>query len=314
MNFFDAVFQGLIQGLTEFLPVSSSGHLAICQHLTGMQENNLFFSVMLHIGTLSAVIAVYFKLVIKLFSSLINIIKKIFKKQFKWSEMNGEENLAMMILIGLLPLFALFIPIPGTGMKIKDIAEKLSLDGYFIVVGLALIATSTLLFLGNNTKTKVKIIDGKKYKKKPRRRYNAIDALFVGAAQCMAAIFPGLSRSGSTLAASQLRGMNRQVALDYSFLLGTPAIVAAALLETKDALFSSESVASSVNLLYVIIGMTISAVVGFFAIKIFKWMLTTDKMHIFIIYTAAVGIIVIIISIIELINGSNIFTGQPLNF
>ena len=314
MNFFDAIFQGFVQGLTEFLPVSSSGHLAICQHITGMQENNLFFSVMLHIGTLTAVIAIYFKLVIKLFSSLVNIVKKIFKKQFKWSEMNGEENLAMMILIGLLPLFALFIPIPGTGMKIKDLAEKLSLDGYFIVVGIALIGTSTLLFLGNRAKPKIKIIDGKKYKKKPRRRYNVADALAVGGAQCLAAIFPGLSRSGSTLAASQLRGINRQVALDYSFLLGTPAIVAAALLETKDALFSANGGASGVNFFYVISGMIISAVVGFFAIKIFKWMLTTDKMYIFILYTAAAGVLVIITSVIELITGSNLFTGQPLHF
>ena len=312
MNLFDAIFQGFIQGLTEFLPVSSSGHLTIAQHISGMQENNLFFSVMLHIGTLCAVLAVYFKLVIRLFGSLGSVIKKIIRKEFKWKEMTGEENLAMMIIIGLLPLFILFLPIPGAGMKLKDLADKFSLDGYFIVVGLALLGTSTLLFFGSTKKQPIKIINGKRYRKKLRRRYRVSDALTVGFTQCAAALFPGLSRSGSTLAASQLRGINRQVALDYSFLLGTPAIVAAALLETKDAL--SAGGAANINFFYVIVGMTVSAVVGFFAIKIFKWLLSTDRMYIFIIYTAAVGGIIMIISIIELISGHNLFTGQPLNF
>ena len=313
MNFFDAVFQGIIQGLTEFLPVSSSGHLAICQHITGMQESNLFFSVMLHLGTLAAVLAIYFKLVIKLFSSLVSIIRKMVKRQFKWKEMTGEENLAMMILIGLIPLFLLFLPIPGTDMKLKDVAEKFSLDGYFMVVGLALVGTSVLLFFGNLQRTKIKVVDGKKYRVKPRRRYKIPDALAVGTAQCVAAIFPGLSRSGSTLAVSQMRGIKKQVALDYSFLLGTPAIVAAALLETKDALFSKEG-STNVNFFYVLVGMIVAAVVGFLAIKLFQWLLNTNRMYIFILYTAGVGLIVMVISIIELIAGHNLFTGQPLHF
>ena len=136
MDFFNAIFQGIIQGLTEFLPVSSSGHLAIYQHITGMQENNLFFSVMLHIGTLSAVLAIYFKTVLKLFSSLISIFKKLIHRDFVWKDMTPEENLAMMIIIGLIPLFLLFMPIPATDMKVKDIADKFALDGYFLAVGI----------------------------------------------------------------------------------------------------------------------------------------------------------------------------------
>lgn len=278
-----------------------------------MQEENLFFSVMLHIGTLAAVLAIYFKLVIKLFSSLVSIIKKIFKRQFKWKEMTGEENLAMMIIIGLIPLFLLFLPVPGTDMKIKDLAEKFSLDGYFMVVGLALLGTSALLFFGNLKRPEIKVINGKKYRKKPRRRYRTLDAVIVGTTQCFAAVLPGLSRSGSTLAVSQLRGIKKQVALDYSFLLGTPAIVAAALLETKDALFSSSGT-PDINFFYVITGMVIAAVVGFAAIKLFQWLLNTNRMYIFILYTATVGLIVMIISIIELVNGTNIFTHQPLHF
>ncbi len=314
MNLFDAIMQGILQGLTEFLPVSSSGHLAIYQHIVGMNDNNLFFSVMLHIGTLAAVVAVYFRTIIKLFSSLWSIIKKIFKREFKWSEMTGEENLAMMIIIGLLPLFLLFLPIPGTDMKIKDLADKFNLDGYFFIVGIALVTTSMLLFFSGKRRSEIRIVDGKRYRKKLRRRYTVADAVIVGFTQCAAAMFPGLSRSGSTLAASRFRKIDKQTALDYSFLLGTPAIVAAAILETKDALFSEESDLANINFLYVIVGMVVAAIVGFFAIKLFKWLLSTEKMYIFILYTAAVGLIILLISIIELSSGTNLFTQQPLSF
>ena len=117
MGIFSAIIQGIIQGLTEFLPVSSSGHLNICQHFFGMQEDNLFFSVMLHIGTLAAVIGVYIKLIIGLLSEFVLMIKDIFTGKFKWKEMNAKRNMVVMIIIGLVPLFLLFIPIPGTDMK-----------------------------------------------------------------------------------------------------------------------------------------------------------------------------------------------------
>ncbi len=314
MNFFDAVFQGIIQGLTEFLPVSSSGHLTIYQHISGVNENNSFFSVMLHIGTLAAVVAVYFRLIKKLFGSLISIIKKMVHRQFKWKEMTGEENLAMMIIIGLLPLFLLFLPIPGTGMKIKDLEDLFSKDGYFFVVGLSLVGTSMLLFFGARKRQPVRIINGKRYRLKRRKRYTVIDALIVGLTQGAAAVFPGLSRSGSTLGASQLRGINKQVALDYSFLLGTPAVVAAALLKLKDVLSAENNGAGDVNFFLVLVGIICAAVVGFIAIKLFKWLLSTDKMHIFILYTAGVGLIILLISIVELASGTNLFTQQSLNF
>lgn len=314
MELFDAIFQGVLQGLTEFLPVSSSGHLAIYQHITGITENNLFFSVMLHIGTLAAVTAVYFKIIFRLFAALGSLLKKIFTGKFKWKEMTDQENLAMMIIIGLLPLFLLFIPVPGTDMKIKDLAEKFSAnDGYFFVIGILLVATSLLLFFGNKNRQPVKIINGKRYRKKLRTRYTWVDALVVGFTQCLA-VSPGLSRSGSTLAVSQLRGIEKQTALDYSFLLGTPAVVAAALLELKDVLTASEGDPMNINIGYVIAGMIVSTIVGFLAIKLFKWLLGTNRMYIFILYTAAVGLAILLISIIELSSGTNLFTQKPLTF
>ena len=317
MDIFSAIVQGIVQGLTEFLPVSSSGHLAICQHFFGMKEGNLFFSVMLHIGTLAAVLAVYFKLVLKLLRSFGLMIKDIVTGQFKWSQMDGERNLVVMLIIGLIPLFLLFLPIPGTDMNLKDLAEKFSCDGYLIVVGLSLLVTSLLLYLGNSKNKKTVEYytkKGRKAQNAGRRRYNVVDALAVGFTQCIAAIFPGISRSGSTLAASQFRGMNKQVALDYSFLLGTPAILAAAVLELKDALLPENGVKVQIDFLPIIIGMITAAIVGFFAIKLFKWLLSTDRMNIFIIYTAVVGLIVVVISIIELSAGVNIFTGKSLVF
>ena len=308
MNIFEAIFQGIVQGLTEFLPVSSSGHLTICQHILGMSEDNLFFSVMLHIGTLAAVIAVYVRLVGRLFKALVRVCKKIFSGKFKIKELDGEENLAFMIIIGLLPLFVMFLPI-GNGMKLKDLADVFAKDGYLIVVGLSLLATSALLYIGNRQSQKYG--EGKK---KARRRYHIPDALAVGFTQCLAALFPGLSRSGSTLAASQLRGMDKKIALDYSFLLGTPAIVAAALLEGKDTLFPKDGQAVTIEYFPVIIGMLFAAVVGFIAIKLFKWLLATDKMYVFIVYTAIVGAIVLVISIIELATGENMFTHNTLVF
>lgn len=318
MGIFSAIIQGIIQGLTEFLPVSSSGHLNICQHFFGMQEDNLFFSVMLHIGTLAAVIGVYIKLIIGLLSEFGLMIKDIFTGKFKWKEMNAKRNMVVMIIIGLVPLFLLFIPIPGTDMKLKDLADMFAKSGYFIVVGISLLITSTLLFLGDlkNKKT------AQAYKEKGivrkggagRRKYNVGDALVVGITQCFAALLPGVSRSGSTLAASEFRGINKQAALDYSFLLGTPAIVAAALLEGKDALFPGDGKPVTIDFLPVIIGMIVAAVVGFFAIKLFKWLLKTDRMYVFILYTAILGFIVTIISIIELATGTNLFTGAPLIF
>lgn len=311
MNVGEAIIQGIIQGLTEFLPVSSSGHLAIAQHFFGMTEDNLFFSVMLHIGTLAAVIGVYAKLVVGLLKEFGLMVKDIFTGKFKWSTMNTKRNMVMMLIIGLLPLFLLFIPIPGTDMNIKDLADMFARSGFFIVVGLSLLVTSTLLFVGDRINRKTVSLysesKGNKNGTPGRKKYNVVDALVVGVTQCIAAIFPGISRSGSTLAASEMRGINKQVALDYSFLLGTPAIVAAALLEGKDALFPDGGEKVTIDYFPVIIGMVVAAVVGFFAIKLFKWLLKTDRMYIFMIYTAVVGVIITVVSIIELSTGTNLF-------
>lgn len=315
MTVINSIIQGVVQGLTEFLPVSSSGHLAITQHMLGVTENNLFFNVMLHVGTLFAVCFFYRKLLLRLIKEFCFMVKDIFTGKFKWKNMNHDRSLIMMLIIGLIPLFALFIPIPFTGgVTPKDLADILTQEKYFIVVALSLLVTSTLLTLGiiANRKTVTR------YKKKGimkksgagRQHLNPVDAVCIGIVQCIAAVFPGVSRSGSTLAAGELRGLNKQTALDYTFVLGIPSILAAALLETKDAITEPNGI--SVGAVEIIVGMVVSAVVGYFAIVLFKWLLKTDKMYVFVIYTAIVGIIMLVISIIELSTGVNVFSGNQI--
>lgn len=317
MNIFEAIVLGAVQGLTEFLPVSSSGHLAIFQHFFGLNDNNLFFNVMLHVGTLTAVCAVYWRLFLRLIKSFFMILKKILTGKFKWSEMDADENLVMMIIIGLLPLFLLFLPIGG-GMKIKDLADKWNSDGYLIITSISLLVTSFLLVIGINANRKTTILYKSHGKLRAdgagRRKLNPVDAVFIGLFQAVAAIFPGISRSGSTLTAGELRKINKQRALDYSFVLGTPAIIAAALLEGKDALFPADGSAVSIEFFPTLIGIITSAIVGFLAIRLFKWLLSTNRMYYFVLYTAGAGIICLVISIIELISGVNLFTQQPLTF
>jgi undecaprenyl-diphosphatase len=219
--------------------------------------------------------------------------------------------MVIMVIIGLVPLFLLFLPVPGTGMKLKDFVESFNTDKYFIVVGICLLLTSLLLFIGNRcSRSAVPLKHAKNGGEAGRTSMNVLDAIVIGITQCFATL-PGLSRSGSTLSAGQMRGLNKQTALDYTFILGTPAIVAAALLEGKDALEAGTAQLTD-NILPIIIGMVVSAVVGYLAIALFKWLLKTDKMIIFIIYTAIVGIAVIVISVMEMQSGVNLFSGAPL--
>ena len=301
MTIIDAIIQGIVQGLTEFLPVSSSGHLNITQHILGVTEDNLFFNVMLHIGTLVAVCAFYYKFFL--------MIADIFRGRFKWKEMDEDRRMLIMLVIGLLPLFLLFLPVPGTGMKLKDYVESFNTDKYFIIVGICLLLTSLLLLIGDMFSRGY--LAQKRHRQNPegRKSMTVGDAIVIGLVQCCATL-PGLSRSGSTLAAGQMRGVNKQKALDYTFILAIPSILAAAVLELKDALDAPGGFQA--DIVPIIIGMVVAAVVGYFSIVLFKWLLKTDKMIIFILYTAIVGAAVIVISIMEMNSGVNLFTGAPI--
>ncbi len=285
MTILDAIIQGIVQGLTEFLPVSSSGHLAITQHITGVAgEGNLFFNVMLHVGTLVAVVAFYHKLIWSLIKEFFRMLRDIFTGKFKWREMNYERNLIVMLIIALLPLFIMFIPVPGTDMKVKDLAELFSGAQILLVTAFSLLLTSILLAVGaycnrKNSGQSFKHMRGTSAEAKGRESYTVADALCVGLMQVAAALLPGLSRSGSTLAVGEMRG-----AVEEGIHI-EPAVV--------------------------IVGIVVSAVVGYLSIWLFKWFLKSDKMIVFIVYTALVGLALTVISFIEMAQGVNLFTGQP---
>lgn len=313
MSIFDAIIQGIVQGLTEFLPVSSSGHLLISQHILGVRENNLFFNVMLHIGTLIAVLAVYRKEILELICAFFKMITKIFGGKFKLNSATDDERKIISLVIGLLPLFLLFLPVPGSGMSVKDVAEELSADSNILIVGIFLLFTSFMLKKGINAVKSVKVRDVNCKGSElvfGRTNMTYMDSLWIGITQLIAAIFPGISRSGSTLSTGLMRGVDKKTALDYSFILGIPAIVAASLLELKEAF--EQDLISSIDLTPVMIGMVVSAVVGFLSIKAFKWLLKTDKMMVFVVYTFIVGLISVVIGVVEKFMGVNIFTGVSL--
>lgn len=295
MSILEAIIQGIVQGATEFLPVSSSGHLSLAQHFMGVEVKSLLFDVMLHLGTLFAVLIVYRQLIFRLILALGSLLKDLFTGRFRWSHMDADRRLLVMLVIGLLPLFLLFLPVPGSGMAIKDYADLWATDNDIIVEGCALVVTSILLTLGIfATKRQA---SGKRVgsARLGRKSFGLGDALAVGFSQCVAAVFPGISRSGSTLSVGLMRGISRQTALDYSFVLGIPAIVAAAALELKDAIGEP----MTIGVAPILAGIVSAAVVGFLAIKLLRWMVTSDKLWVFVAYTLVLGVVVIIIGIME---------------
>ena len=151
--------------------------------------------------------------------------------------------MVVSLIVGLLPLFLLFLPVPGSGTNVKGIAEQLAASKSVLLVGVALVATAVMLRLGIKKQKSYKLSLVKKVDSEGplqhfdgKKQLSIADAVYVGITQFIAAIFPGISRSGSTLSTGLLRSVNKQVALDYSFILGIPAIVAAAVLELKDVL------------------------------------------------------------------------------
>ncbi len=299
MTVLEAIMQGVIQGATEFLPVSSSGHLSISQHLMGLNLNSLMFDVLLHLGTLLAVVFVYRGLLVRLFVTFFSTLREIMTGKFRWSKRTDDQNLLGMLFLGLLPLGLLFVPVAGTGKQIKDFADAWATDGDILLEGAALLVTSLLLTLGIRADTR---------RANSRSTYRVRDALAVGLAQCAAAVFPGISRSGATWSIGVLCTVERKKALDYSFVLGLPAILAAVVLSVGDAVHEPLQIGTAP----LIAGMTAAAAVGFLAIKAFQWMAASNRMKLFAWYTFAAGLATIILGIVEHCTGTAIFSGTPL--
>jgi undecaprenyl-diphosphatase len=261
---------GIVQGLTEFLPVSSSGHLVIGQHFFGLTEAALAFDVSVHLGTLVAVIIYFATDLGALIAAVGRCLGKLFKKEMSFKEAIDEPNVDLAILIT-----AGSVPTAIMGFCMKDSAHHLfsslaTAGGMLIVTGVLLWATRW---------AKASTIGGD--------RFSIGKALLIGLSQGIA-IIPGISRSGATIATGLFLGLPRERAARFSFLLSIPAVFGAGLLTAKDMTAGD---AFSAKIL--IIGMVTSAVVGYAALALLVYIVKQGRMHLFAPYCWIIGAIVL---------------------
>ena len=266
MSWFEALILGLIQGLTEYLPVSSSGHLAIGQAIFGMEngEENLMFTVAVHVATILSTIVI-----------LWSEIDWIFRGLFKF-ELNAETKYVLNILVSM-------IPVGIIGLFFKDQVEAIFGSG-LLVVGCCLLITASLLIFS--------------YLAKPRQKEKISwkDALIIGIAQAIA-VLPGVSRSGSTIATGLLLGNKKESLAQFSFLMVIPPILGEALLDVLK-MAKGENVTGSIETFPLMVGFVAAFLAGCFACK---WMINIvkrGKLIYFGIYCAIVGVVTIICSLL----------------
>ena len=275
MNWFEALIAGIIQGLTEFLPISSSGHLVIYSELTGgagESESNLAFTVFLHFATLLAVIIVYRKDVWALIKELCGAIADLFKGKPEMSS-PGRRYL-LMVIVGTIPAL-----IVGGGLKVLHLDSML--ENIFIVA-VMLIVTAVFMFLIDRIKD-----GGLTVKNAPMKT-----AWLVGILQAIA-ILPGLSRSGSTIFGGVLGGLKKEFAVRFAFILSIPAILGASVVELYGFVKSDEALTGAVNLA---IGFAAAFICGILAIKIIKVLINSKKFYIFGIYCCCASVFAFLIA------------------
>ena len=270
MDLFQAIILGVIQGLTEFLPVSSSGHLIIFQNLFGLNEPELFFDISVHVGTLAAIIIFFWKEIWAIIISLAHFIALALKKRISFSNVYKDKDakLAVLIAIGSIPTGII-------GILFHKIAD--TLFSSVVLVGFMLIVTGLLLWATRWVKKDRKNIDN----------FSAKDALIIGLVQGIA-IIPGISRSGSTIAAGLFLGLNRETAARYSFLLSIPAILGAAVLSLNH--LSAHILPLKVTLF----GAVTSCIVGYWALKLLVKIVKHGRIQIFAPYCWAIGVLALI--------------------
>ncbi|MBQ4159479.1 MAG: undecaprenyl-diphosphate phosphatase [Clostridia bacterium] len=276
MNWFQALILGLVQGLTEFLPVSSSGHLVIFSSLLNIQidEGNAF-SVLLHVATFISVCIMYKTDVWMLIREAFLWIADIFRGRFKIE--TPERRMLIMIIYATIPAVVV-----GLVFKVFDLEEKLSV---LPVVGCTQLLTAALMYIvdrfGDGTYTK--------------ENASPVSAWLVGLAQACA-LLPGLSRSGSTITAARACGYQKEFAIKFAFLMSLPAILGAAVLEgaslIKDGAFSVELLPTAIAFIAAMIS-------GILAIKFMINLLKNNRFYIFSIYCALVGIVCLVFSFIS---------------
>ncbi len=271
INIIQAIILGIVQGLTEFLPVSSSAHLVFVTDIFGLQQN-VAFDTLLHLGTLLAVVGYFWKDLITIISSFISSLLDIFRGRFKEGlEEKPFKKLSWLLLVGTIPAGLM-------GILLKSQFE--ALFNSIIYVGIFLIVTGLLLWGAERVKPGEKDI----------KDITFTNAIAIGIAQGIA-IAPGISRSGATISAGLFSGLNRELAARYSFLLSIPAILGAALVQAKDITSFDASTAA------LIAGFVSAAIFGYLAIKLLLKIIKERSLMIFAYYCWIIGAAAIIISL-----------------
>ena len=277
MSLFHSILLGLIQGVAEFLPISSSGHLAIAEQLLGVEGASQipgFFDVLLHLGTLVAVFVAYWPeirdMILEFFRGIGDLAHRATP-----NPVPPARRMILLVIVGTLPLFAV--------LPIKDQIESLSDNLY--VVAAALIVTGFLLFASDRVKK------GRKNERSARMT----DALIVGVSQALATC-PGLSRSGTTITTGCLLGFERKFAVRFSFILSIPAVLGANILSITDAL---DARVDWSQLPVYLVGVLVAAVSGYACIRLLKMIANRGRFGWFAYYCWAVGLLTLILKLIR---------------
>ena len=277
MSLLSSILLGVIQGVAEFLPISSSGHLAIAEHLLGMSGASdipEFFDVLLHLGTLVAVFVAYWDdvrdMVVEFFCGVRDLARGSTP-----TPVPPARRMILLIIVGTLPLLIV--------LPIKDLVEGLADNMYFVAA--ALLVTGCLLFASDRVRK------GRKTEKSA----TMVDVLLVGVAQAIATC-PGISRSGTTITAGCFRGFDRKFAVRFSFLLSIPAILGANILSLKEAV---EAGIIWADVPVYLVGVVVSAVVGYACIRLLKMIADRGKFGAFAYYCWAVGVLTLILTFIQ---------------
>ena len=272
MNILQAIILGITQGLTEFLPVSSSGHLVLLQNIFGIREPELLFDICLHLGTLLAVCVVFMSEIRSILHTLWSLpaLLRQSKSPAKLFAENEAIRIAVLIVAGSIPTGII-------GILFHKITDQLF--GSVWLVGCMLLVTGTLLWLTRRVQGKGQ----------PLKGVTITDALIIGVVQGLA-ILPGISRSGSTIAAALFLGIDREVAGRFSFLLSIPAILGALLVG-----FESDAIRSTVSGLAILLGTATAGIIGIVALKVLLSLVKKGRLPFFAPYCWLTGIIAFII-------------------
>lgn len=288
MNYFEAIIMGIVQGAAEFLPISSSGHLAIFAKLFGMSEPDLTFDILLHVGTLLAIFVVYWNDIKKLILeglgicgdfcvNVVRVFKRLFSKDKSDVKLRKIVNssyrkFVMLIIVSTIPTGII-------GVLADDIIANVKTN--LLIVGVCLFITACLLLISDFVEPGTK---------KPKD-VSYTNAFVIGICQGFATL-PGISRSGTTITACLVSRFDRRLAVKYSFIMSIPAVLGAAVLELGDFF---ASIGDCKYLGQYVVGTIVSAVVGFICMKLMMVLVKNNKFKYFAYYCIAAGLVSIII-------------------